>query len=118
MRQDLEASLRAKVAHNGEDAGPCDPLASAAAVIVQGNEQGRVRCIGAADPEPSEQGPLDVRRDRHRLALAAALANHVKLLAHEVTMANIEAGNLAPAKAEPIGKPDDRRMRAAFSGRL
>ena len=108
MRAHLETGLGAELADDVEDAGACDPLASAAAVIVQSDEQGRVRCIGAAHSEPSRQGLLDVRRDGHRLAFAAAFAKHVKPLAHEVTMADIEAGNLAPPKAEPVGKPDDR----------
>src|SRR5271165_3524743 len=110
MRPNLEANFLAEFANNVEYPGPRNPLASTAAVIIQGNEQGRVRGIGAAHSEPSQQGLLDIRRDCHRLALAATLAKHVKPLAHEVTMADIEAGNLAPPKPEPVGKPDDRRI--------
>ena len=69
---------------------PVNPLASAAAVVVQGNEQGRVRGIGATHQKPSRQGLLDVRRNGHRLALAATLAKHEKPLAHDVTMADVE----------------------------
>src|SRR5208337_2385755 len=109
MRPNLETNFLAEFANNVEYPGPRNPLASTAAVIIQGNEQGRVRGIGAAHSEPSQQGLLDIRRDCHRLALAATLAKHVKPLAHEVTMADIEAGYFAPPGAEPDLQSFDSR---------